>query len=200
MKKMMLTTLTVFALSFPLSACTSQENYDDLKAELDILKSENESLRESISKESASVQEANEDIEDEPTDIEGLVSFGSTFMFRDFEIEIGSVDDVIWRTVENSYNDYYGNDVVGIPVTVTNFSGESGRLNSFSYSFFGPNGTQLSNVIGHKEYHIWDQGDMRHEASQQGYFMLMYDGDGDYVIEFSGARSEYVEVVLPIKK
>lgn len=133
---------------------------------------------------------------------EGLVSFGSAFMFRDFEIQIGSSDEVIWLTVENSFSDYFGHDVVGIPVKVTNYSGESGRLNSFSYKFFGPDGTEVreASSFSFQDYDIWSQGDMRHEASQEGYFMLMYDGDGDYIIEFSGARSGYEEVILPIKK
>lgn len=214
--KRILIALSLFMFGFALIACgggdnesevsgtevetggVTQEDYDDLRAELEALQAENERLREE-----ALVEDTEEHTEAEPTetaDTGGLVSFDSTFMFRDFEIEIGSADDVIWRTVENSRNDYFGNDVVGIPVTMTNFSGETGRLNSFSYKFFGSEGTQLSSVIGHSDYHIWDQGDMRHEASQEGFFMLMYDGDGDYIIEFSSPGEDTIEVVLPINK
>lgn len=128
----------------------------------------------------------------------GDLTFGSTFTHRDFEITIGSEDDIIWRTVQSGWSDLYGEYVVGIPVHVTNLSGETGRVNTFSYSFFGSAGTRLDSVDTlFRDYDIWAQGDMRDGASQEGFFMILYDGDGDYFIEFSMPD---LEVVLPITR
>jgi len=129
------------------------------------------------------------------------LTFGSTFVFDGFEIEIGEVDDIIWLVVDNRLVDVHEHDVVGIPVTVTNHSGETGRLNSFYYVFFGANGTQLSSVSAFfREYDIHGQGDMRDGASQSGYFLMLYDGDGYYFIEFSRFWEDVIEVKLPITK
>lgn len=141
-----------------------------------------------------------EDDYDEPED--EILTFGSVLMHDDFEIEIGSADDIIWRILENQFSDYYGYDVFGVPVRVTNLSGETGRLAAFSYDFFAPDGTRLHEIDMHFDsYDIWHQGTMRHEASQEGYFIFLYKGDGDYFIEFTDLfRTDVLEAVLPITK
>ena len=98
--------------------------------------------------------EENEEIkQDNKTD---ALTFGSTFEFWDFEVEIGSEEDVIFRTVENQYSDDYGADVLGIPVKITNVGEESGRLSSWVYTFFGPDETQTKNMESwFDDYDIW---------------------------------------------
>jgi len=93
-----------------------------------------------------------------------------------------------------------GDDVIGIPVTLKNIGDETGKLSSASYKFFGPDGTEVDGARGLRDYDIWSQGDMRPQATQDGYFVIEYAGDGEYVIEFSESRQETKEVIFRIEK
>lgn len=124
------------------------------------------------------------------------ITFGSTIDFDKLEITIGDSFDT--TTVDNQFSDYYGETVIALPVTVTNHKGESGSLNMFYVKFFGANGTELKSVNAYfmDDDILW-AGDARDGATQEGYFHFLYDGDGEYVIEFNN-HSKKVEVKLPI--
>jgi len=129
------------------------------------------------------------------------MTYESIFEFDNFKIEIGSRDDTIWRQVDNRFADKNGADVFGIPVTFTNLGDNTGTLSSSRYKFFGPDGREIRSISSYfREDDIWSQGDMRPEASQQGYLMIEYVGDGDYIIEFSFWSESSIDVILTVTK
>jgi len=130
---------------------------------------------------------------------EPVLTFGSNFEFDDFAIQIGYLDNVLWGTVNNRFSDLDGETVFKVPVTMTNNGTESGRLNTFRYNFFGSNGTRLDTVSSFFRDYCISRTDMRPGASAEGYFIFLFDGDGDYFIEFSRSR-ETLEVHIPMSQ
>lgn len=132
----------------------------------------------------------------EGKEIEEL-TYGSTFQFDDMEITIGK--DIEWSVVENEFSDKNGSEVIRIPANLKNISDETKSLNMFYIRLFGSKGTQLDTVSAYFDSDIVDEPDMRSGAEVDGFFHLLYDGDGDYYIEFDNF-SEKLEVKLPISK
>lgn len=125
------------------------------------------------------------------------LSFGSTFTFDGLEITIG--EGVKWVKVDNRFSDKDGSNVAELPITVKNISDESHGLNSFSYTFYGPDGTELDSVFSYFDNDVFSAGDMRPGASMQTYLHLLYTTEGDYYIEFDDYSDKY-EVKIPLKK
>lgn len=137
------------------------------------------------------------DDEDTSTDT-GVYGFEDTFTFDDLEITFGS--DYTFTTISNQYSDYYGKDIVRVPVTVTNKSTETHGLNMFYYTIYGTTGTKVNNVSTWFSDDSLDYaGDLRSGASYTKYIYFVYDADGTYVFEFDN-YSEEVEVELEISK
>lgn len=110
-------------------------------------------------------------------------SFDEKFEFDDLEITIGS--NYTFTTIDNRYSDYYGKDIIKLPITVKNLSNETHSLNMFYYSIYGSQGTEIKNVGGiYFDDNIDYAGDLRSDASYTKYMYLLYDGDGTYSIEF----------------
>jgi hypothetical protein len=135
--------------------------------------------------------------EDTSTDT-GVYGFDDTFTFDDLEITFGS--DYTFTTISNQYSDYYGKDIVRVPVTVTNKSTETHGLNMFHYNIYGTSGSKTNNVSTWFSDDSLDYaGDLRSGASYTKYIYFVYDADGTYVFEFDN-YSEEVEVELEITK
>lgn len=124
-------------------------------------------------------------------------TFGSTITFDNLEITFGT--DVTWTTVENEFSDNAGADVLAVPVTIKNVKDETNSLNMFYYKFFGSKGTELDSVAFYFDDDVYSSGEMRSGASIDTLFHILYDGDGDYYIEFSNFTDK-IEVKLPIAK
>ena len=80
-------------------------------------------------------------------DKDRTIGLEETFTFDDLEITLGS--DVSFTKINNQFSDYNGQDVVKIPITVKNISGETHSLNMFYFSIYGANGTQLSTIASY---------------------------------------------------
>jgi len=135
-----------------------------------------------------------EEIEEEQSD---YLTLGSTFEFDDFEITLG--DSISWTTLENQFSDMDGSDVFYIPITLTNLSDETQGLNMFSYTLFGSAGTQLDSVSSFFDDDVAWAGDMRPGATLESNLHILYDGDGEYYIEFDN-WSESLEVMISVSK
>jgi len=138
------------------------------------------------------VEETGEEPEEEEPD---YLTLGSTFEFDDLEITIGT--DIEWVTVENQFSDHDGADVIQLPITITNLSDDTHGLNMFFFTFFGSNGTRLDGVSSFFDNSVDFAGDMRSGATQESYMYILFDGDGEYVIEFND-WSETIEVIFNI--
>lgn len=127
---------------------------------------------------------------------------GDTFEFNGSSglIELTFGTDITFTTVENSYSEYHGQDVISIPVTMTNLGEDTARFNSFDTIEFGTNGTSLGLVDMLVEGDDIRSGhELRPEATVTSNYHLLYDGDGEYVIEFDG-RSSSFDLVFTIEK
>lgn len=125
------------------------------------------------------------------------LTYGDTFTFDGFELTI--YDTIEWTSIVNKYSDYNGKEVVLIPVHIKNLSGETGTINMFYINLFGSAGTELDSVSTYFDNILGYSGDLRDGAEADVYLAVLYDGDGDYYVEFD-SFGEKVEVKLPILK
>lgn len=107
---------------------------------------------------------------------------GETFNFDDLEITIG--DSVSFTTVKNKYSDYNGKDIIKLPITVKNLKDETHGLNMFYYKVYGSQGTEVDTVSSYFDDAIDYAGDLRSGASYTKNMYIVYDGNGQYAIEF----------------
>lgn len=127
------------------------------------------------------------------TDEEG----NQSFVFDGLNIVLSS--EYTFSTIDNRYSDYYESPVIIIPATITNISNETSYLYRGDVKAFGSKGTSLDNI------HIYfDDGDnafndLRSGATQQCNFYLLYDGDGDYYLEFRDYDFT-IEIKYPVMK
>lgn len=125
------------------------------------------------------------------------LTLGDTFNFDDFEITLGTELD--FTKIKNKYSDHHKESVIAVPVKATNKGEETGSVNMFFVKYFGPDGTEIDNVMYYFDDDILNKGSIRPNATLEGYFHLLYAGDGDYYISFDN-YSKRVEVKIPVQK
>ena len=123
------------------------------------------------------------------------LTFGDVFTFDGFEISFENKPR--WTTVQNQYSDHYGSVVVGFPVSVKNNNDATELFNQFYCSLFGTKGTELSSVHYYFDDSVFEIGELRSGAQNSGYMYFLYDGDGDYYVEFNNFSSR-VEIRIPV--
>jgi len=127
-----------------------------------------------------------------------VLSYGDVVEFDDLEIVFS--DNVSFTTIDNSYSDYNNAEVVVVPVSITNKSEETHGLNMFYYTVFGSKGTSLSSISAYFDDNVdWKASEMRSNATVESYMHFLYDGDGDYYVEFNNWTKK-VEVKLTVTK
>lgn len=125
------------------------------------------------------------------------LSFGDTFAFDGFTITLGT--EMEWDVLDNQFSDLDGADVMKLPIHLVNNSGETGSLNMFYIKKYGSKGTTLDSVGAYFDGEVNFAGDMRSGAEMDTFMAILYDGDGDYYIEFDNYK-EKIEVKLPVVK
>ena len=120
-----------------------------------------------------------------------------TFTFDDLEITIG--DNIEFTKVNNQFSDYDGKTVVKLPITVKNIKDETHRLNMFYYSIFGTEGIELNSLSAYFDDAVDYAGDLKNGGSYTKYLYFLYDGDGEYSIEFDNYSSKVI-VEFDVKK
>ena len=121
-----------------------------------------------------------------------------TVIFDDLEITFKNTST--WSKVNNQFSDKNGKDVFQIPITIKNLKNETHGLSSFRYTQYGPNGLKLDNVGYYFGGDVVSAGDMRSGATQETFMTFLYDGDGEYVVEFSKFMGSTTEIKFSIKK
>jgi len=121
-------------------------------------------------------------------------ALNETLVFDDLEITFHK--DFEWAKVVASWHNLYGESVFAIPVTVTNIGEET---NSFPWNVkrFGSNGLELESVAFIADDDITRSGDIRPGATLTGRIHILYDGDGEYVIEISN-YNDTVRVIFNV--
>lgn len=140
----------------------------------------------------------NIDIKDEDDDNDSDESLDEAFEFNDLELTVGSDYEI--TTVNKSYSSYNGKEVVKLPITVKNLSDEDNHLNMFYYTVIGPNDERVSTAVSIYFDDACDYaGDLESGESYDKYLYFIYDGDGEYKIEFDN-YSEEKTIELEIEK
>jgi hypothetical protein len=119
-----------------------------------------------------------------------LIELGEAFEFDDLEITFGT--QLSWDDVENRFSEYDGATVFRLPITITNRSDETHGLNMFSYTQFGPNGAQLEPISSFFDNDVDWSGDMLSGDTQEAYMHFLFDGNGDYKIEFNNSSERLI--------
>ena len=123
---------------------------------------------------------------------------GDTIKFDGLEITLDT--NYTFDTVKNQFSELNGRSVIKLGATVKNVSNENNSLNMFYYDLFGPSGVELDGVTA---YFLSDSidfaGSLQPGASYKTYFYILYDGDGDYSIDFNN-YSEKPTVKFNVKK
>ena len=113
---------------------------------------------------------------------------GDKLVFDGLELTFDS--NYSFTTIENRYSDYNERSVIKLGVTVKNISSQKNSLNMFYYDLFGSQGTELSSITAYFDDTIDYAGDLKPEASYKSYFYILYDGDGNYSIDFDNSSQE----------
>lgn len=114
-------------------------------------------------------------------------------------LELTFASDYTFTTLDNEFSDKNGSTVIKIGVNVKNISSEKNSLNMFFYDLFGSKGTELESVTAYFDDTVDFAGDLKPGASYDTYFYILYDGDGDYSIDFDN-YTEQETVEFSIKK
>lgn len=201
----------IIALVFGFSGCgDNNDTQNALSSENEVLKQEIENLKNASSETTEPITEDETITEtttippiteppsttEEPKSEKIEVSFGDTFVFDDFEITFDS--NITFDTVNNQFSDYNGKDVIKFPVTIKNIGGNTHGLNIFYYKFYNPAGTESKSISNYFEDDVAKAGDMRSSATQYTYMHVLYEGDGDYYVEFVKKNINKIEVKLPV--
>ena len=94
---------------------------------------------------------------------------------------------------------YDGKTVVKLPITVKNIKDETHSLNMFYYSIFGTEGIELDSLSAFFDDAVDYAGDLKNGGSYTKYLYFLYDGDGEYSIEFDNYSSKVI-VEFDVKK
>ncbi|MCI8518583.1 MAG: hypothetical protein HFJ51_00080 [Clostridia bacterium] len=122
---------------------------------------------------------------------------GDTITFDGLELTFDSTYSFV--TLVNRYSEYNGKSVIKLGVNVKNVSTEKNSLNMFYYNSFGSQGTQLKSVSAYFDDVIDYAGDLKSGASYKSYFYILYDGNGNYSIDFNNFSQE-ISVEFKIAK
>ncbi len=126
------------------------------------------------------------------------VRVGRTFTFDDYEITIGN--NYSFTTVNNSYSEHYGKDVIKLPVTIKNVTTkDNDHLNMYYYQYYGPSGKELPSLRSYFSSAAIDYMYVDSGETITKYFYILYDGDGKYKIHFDNHKEEK-DIEFTIKK
>ena len=122
-------------------------------------------------------------------------TLGSTIQFDDLDITFGT--ELATTTIDNQFSDHNGDQIIVVPVTITNTGKDTKGLNMFAVKEYGPKGTELDTVFTYFNDDARMSGDMRSGATLNANLYFLYDGNGDYYLTFGYYKTD-VEVVIPI--
>jgi len=131
-------------------------------------------------------------------------TFDMPFIFDDLEITLSS--NYSWVVIDESTSVNDGEDVIRVPITITNVGDYPNWLSFFSLMLLGPNNYFIDDAtyyFGTDDITYFGRPDILPGETQTGYLHILYVGDGDYLIEFTRGSifteiTDFAEVRLPI--
>ena len=130
---------------------------------------------------------------------ENELTLGKHFLvFEGYEVTL--YDSIEWDVLNNQFSDKDGSDVFLVPFHVKNNTEETGMINPFYVKYFGSTGVSIDDVSSYFDGSFGiASNQLRPGAEVDSKFAILYDGDGDYYIEFE-SFSEHLEVKIPVTK
>lgn len=123
---------------------------------------------------------------------------GEEFMFDGLALNLSP--SYSFAVIDNMFSEDNGKTVVVIPTTIKNNSSEAKSLNMYSYKGYGVNGVELTKPSA---YFMDDSvdfgGNLQPGASYTKNLYFLYDGNGEYKIEFGYYKTE-ASVTINISK
>lgn len=189
------TVISVLVLIMMSSTPVIQENTDPDPSNRRLGYSMSDSSSESSSSLSENSDSSNNSSDDNENDI---LTLGSTFEFDGLKITFGS--EAGWGKITSEFSSNYGKDVIYVPITIENISEKAHGLNVFYYTCYSPAGIELDDLSMEFKDDLFWLGDLRSGAIVDTKIYMLYEGDGDYYMEFSKGFGETIEVKIPITK
>lgn len=121
-----------------------------------------------------------------------------TLVFDQLELTFGS--NIQWSKLDNRYNKHNGEIVVKVPLKIKNISSQTHGLSSLYHSEYGSKGTKLDRANTFFDDSFEEMGKMRPGATQDTFFYLLYDGDGNYFIELNNYDDDKFTVKIPVNR
>lgn len=113
---------------------------------------------------------------------------GDTIIFDGLELTFDSTYSFV--TLDNMFSEYDGRAVIQLDVNIKNISTDKNSLNMFFYTLFGSKGIQLDNISAYFDNNVDWAGELKPGASYKLYFYILYDGNGNYSIDFDNYSKE----------
>lgn len=85
---------------------------------------------------------------------------------------------------ENEWSDFYGMEILTVPMTVTNGTGEPSDPWVVSYYFYGPDGVEVEDAGWYFDNSLNNLGSMRPNATASCVLCIPYTGEGVYTVQF----------------
>ena len=123
---------------------------------------------------------------------------GETLVFDGLEITIG--ENISFTRVHDHWSDYHREYAFYLPIDLTNIGDESNGLHGWSYTIFGPDGTEISSISWEfEDYDVAHAGNMQPGASLSSHMHILYAGSGEYIIEFLYFDQENLQVIFEME-
>lgn len=194
MKKLSIALVAILSIGI-FTSCTK----DEVGSKVNSATSEIEAVIDSTIAELKQESEQEEPVEQVEPEPQVLPTFGDTFETNGFKVTIGDeLGD--FKKVDNKYSEHHGKDVVTLPITIENISGQKNLFNPLFVKTFAPDGVQARYLgILFSKDDVFSVGDMMDGGKVETKFHFEYRGDGDYKLEFASA-TDYTVVNIPVMK
>lgn len=127
------------------------------------------------------------------------LTLGSTFTFSDLEITVGT--ELSFDKVDNQFSEQHKATVVVLPLSVKNIDDESNGLSSLTYTFYNPDGVELTGVDHLFEGNGFTEGwKIRPGATKEVELQFLYEEDGEYQMVIKKIFGKETVLYIPVKK
>ena len=127
-----------------------------------------------------------------------IYSLGDTFEFDNLMLTINP--SYTFDIIKNDLSDINGYTVIKLPITIKNISKDNSNcLNMFFYSVLGSKGIKVDSASAYFNDSADFANELQPNEEYNKYLYFVYDGDGNYKIEFDNL-SEKIQVDFEIIK
>lgn len=130
------------------------------------------------------------------------VSANGIVEFEGFTFAVNTdPDGIIGATVDSYEGDpLNGTQMIGIPVTITNNTGETTSPSSYLIDYYGPSGVEQDDMATYYfDDSVINVGNMRPGASVEAMLYFTFEGSGEYAAVFNNYSDPSQEIVFDVQ-